>query len=256
MPASIAAPVILGPDGITHTPHKFGLFSAVKPTAAFSGRWGMGVTIDDLCGQTVGNAAVVCAPGGQVIDWGALAVDSGIGEDIEAREIIYALRCKMLDRDATVTKATNAFGRLEQVGYEKILGDVAYTDGTVSGGADVTSVEAALAELLNDWYTVNPGQAIVHVTPNVATLLKSHVVNRTDHAELRTGEKLVIGAGYTNRNAMFASADLVAYETPNWVQDIPNTTNNDLTVLVRKTALVGSLCPMIYADLASTGLTP
>jgi len=257
---AVEAPIVLGPDeGLTHTPHKFGLFSAVKPTAAYGGRWGMGVTINDLCGVDAPDAQdVQCLPGGTDIDWDAIVQDSGIGGDIEAKEMVLPIKCKMVGMEDTKAKAVSLFARVEQNGYERILATDAYAGGTGVGGADVANVETALATALQAWYVDNGEQAIVHASPAVATMLGSHVVNRTDHAELRTGERLVIGGGYSltgQPNTLFVTGDLLAFEGPKATIEVPNYTNNDYVVIVRKTVLVGSQCPAIFVDIADTGLT-
>jgi hypothetical protein len=258
MPANVAAPVVLGPDGLTATAHKFGLWSVLMPTLD-NGRWVDGLTINDVPSTAVNASEMVdCAPGYVDIDWDAITQTSGIGHDIEARELVTALGCKLLSIEDTKAKAISLFNRLEQSGHEKILGDVAYTDGTVGTAAAEASVEDALADVLDAWYTANGTQAIVHASPGVATLLGSHVLNRTDHAELRTGEKLVIGAGYTAltpAHALFVTGDLILRQSTSQTFEVANKTNNDLTIGVHRTVLVGSTTPMIYADLAAS-ITP
>lgn len=261
MPANVSAPIVLDPGDLTATPHKFGLFSALNRGTG-PRHWATGVTVNDLCAQGVpASEAVICAPGYTDIDWDAITADSGIGIDIEARELVLPIGCKMLGMEDTKVKARSLFTRIEQSGWERVLADVAYTDGTGAGGADVTNVVTGMAALLDAWYALNGTQAIVHASPGVATWLSAAglVNNRTSHAELDTGERLVIGGGYKfvtgHPNVLFASADLVGYEAPMNEFEVANTATNDYTFVINKTILVGSQCPMIYVDLADTGLT-
>ena len=251
MPVSVSAPVAydLSQVNAQFGEHPYGLFSVFSPKTVSPERWANGVALDKVCALPLADAPVVCAPGGQAIDWSTLAVQLGDGTVYEPRLLTYGINCIIPQMQHTKDKLAEAFPTIEQAGWEKVLHDRVVADGDdADGGASSANVSIALARLLRDFYGSNTKtRAVVHASPDVATLLGEHVIRVGNHLETRTGELFVIGVGYPAAT-LFATAALFGFRGTNQLFDSLNHETNDHYAFIARNILVGSICnPMKIA---------
>lgn len=253
MPVSVSAPLAVDLSEVADaSPHKFGIFSAFDPKTVNPERWSEGLALDHVCALPFADQPVLCVPGGQSIDWTAFAATLGDGTVYEPRLLVYGLNCVIPQMQHTKDKLAEAFPTVEQAGWEKALSDRVVADGAVAASAALqANVTIALAVLLRDFYgTITKTEAVVHASPDVATLLSDSLVRVGTHLETKTGERFVVGTGYPAAT-LFATGALFGYRGATQAFEVLNHTSNDHYAYVARNILIGSICNPMRVNLTT-----
>lgn len=178
--------------------HRFGLGSVAEVESVPNGHWMFGADWLESCGSNVLVAPNNCDPLLEPEDRvkTSFALESGVGTDDFT---LYGFhRCSAVGDTVSerMDYATDELDLGQWYAVEKRFMETITTATPSPYPAGIAGSLNALGALLMRWK--NPVSPIVHLTPNVALVLADHLEQVDGHLELITGERVVVGYGYSS----------------------------------------------------------
>ena len=239
----------------TVRPHRFGLQNSADAQQAARVGVGFGFEWMESCGDNVFVAPDNCAvPPLAPED----RVKTPFGHDLAGTAdefALYALfECSAIGSGLSMSErqrlANDELTLGEWYQIERRFKDVVQAAAPFAVGG-IAGARNALAVALSKWKS--PVEPIVHMTPNVAVALGSTIQNKTSHIELRTGERVAVGYGYSDEitddtEGWIALTGPVVVRYGTSINSEPALSRDDNTVLAlaERPYAIGHLCKAIH----------